>query len=160
MNKFKATLEIIGINPFVHVPQQILDSIFLKARKDKGPIPVCGDINGKKYHQTLVKYSGAWRLYINTTMLSESPKRIGEIIEVSIKFDTKLRELIPHAKLVSALKRNKAAKKNFDSLPPSRQKEIIRYISNLKTEESVEINIAKAIGFLNDKNRFIGRDKP
>ena len=160
MNKFKATLSLIGINPFVFVPQQILDTIFLEAKKNKGPVPVCGTINGKKYNQTLIRYSGEWRLYINTIMLSDSPKRIGEIIKVTIQFDSKLRTIIPHTKLVSALKRNKAAKKNFDSLPPSRQKEIIRYISNLKTEESVTNNIEKAIGFLTGKNRFIGRDKP
>ena len=160
MNKFTATLEIIGINPFVFVPQQILDTIFLKAKKNKGPIPVCGTINRKKYNQTLVKYSGEWRLYINTTMLPGSPKRIGEVIKVTIQFDNKLRTVIPHSKLVSALNKNKVAKKNFDNLPPSRQKEIIRYISNLKTEESVLNNIKKAIGFLTGKNRFIGRDKP
>lgn len=160
MNKFKATLEIIGINPFVFVPQQILNNIFLKANKNKGSIPVCGTINGKKYNQTLVKYSGEWRLYINTTMLPSSPKKIGEIIEVKIQFDSKPRTIIPHSKLVSALNKHKDAKKNFDSLPPSRQKEIIRYISNLKTEESLVNNIEKAIGFLKGKNKFIGRDKP
>ena len=160
MNKFQATLEIIGINPFVFVPQQILDSIFLKAKKNRGPIPVCGTINRKKYNQTLVKYSGEWRLYINTTMLANSPKKIGEIITVTIQFDAKSRTIVPHSKLISALKKNKDAKKNFDSLPPSRQKEIIKYISNLKTEESIAKNIEKAIGFLTGKNRFIGRDKP
>lgn len=160
MQKFKATLEIIGINPFVFVPQQILNTIFLKAKKDKGPIPVCGTINGKKYTQTLVKYSGEWRLYINATMLSGSPKKIGENIEVTVQFDTTVRTIIPHPKLIRALNKHKDAKKIFDNLPASRQKEIIRYISNLKTEESVVINIEKAIGFLLGKKRFIGRDKP
>jgi len=160
MQKFRATLEIIGINPFVFVPQQILNTIFLKAKKNKGPIPVCGTINGKKYTQTLVKYRGEWRLYINTTMLPDSPKKIGESIEVAVQFDTTVRTIIPHPKLVKALNKHKDAKKTFDNLPPSRQKEIIRYISNLKTEETVGINIEKAIGFLLGKNRFIGRDKP
>jgi len=160
LNKFQAKLEIIGINPFVFVPQQILDALFVKARKNKGPIPVWGTINGKKYNQTLVKYSGEWRLYINTTMLPDSPKKIGETIMVTIQFDAQERTIIPHSKLVSALNKNKNAKKNFDSLPPSRQKEIIKYISNLKTEQSVLKNIEKAIGFLTGKNRFIGRDKP
>ena len=160
MNKFKATLSLIGINPFVFVPQQILDTIFLEAKKNKGPVPVCGTINGKKYNQTLIRYSGEWRLYINTIMLSDSPKRIGEIIEVTIKFDTRLRTIKPHPKLIIELNKHKDAKKNFDNLPPSRQKEIIRYISNLKTEQAVQANIKKAIGFLKGKNRFIGRDTP
>ena len=158
--KFTATLKITGINPFVSVPEQILADIFEQAGKEKGHIPVCGDVNGKAYIQTLVKYKGEWTLYINTTMLKDSPKRFGEEMEISIAFDPRDRTLTPHPRLLKALNENKAAKNVFDKLPPSRQKEIVRYISFLKTEESITKNITKAIGFLNGKNRFIGRDNP
>lgn len=160
MHQFKASLEIIGINPFVFVPSRILKQLFLKAGKEKGHIPVCGTVNGNTYKQTLVKYSGEWRLYINTTILPHSPKRVGEMLELTIDIDTVSRTIKPHPKLVKALNANTAAKEVFSGLPPSRQKEIIRYIANLKTEESIEKNIEKAIGFLLGKNRFVGRDKP
>jgi hypothetical protein len=160
MHHFKAEIQIIGINPFVSVPDEILAAIFKHAGKDKGYIPICGKINDNAYQQTLVKYSGKWRLYINTTMLKNSPKRIGETIDVSISFDSADRTIKPHPELVKALKANKSAKDTFDLLPPSRQKEIVRYISSLKTEESIARNIAKAIGFLNGKNNFVGRDNP
>ena len=58
----------------------------------------------------------------------------------------------------SALADNKKATAVFASLSPSRQKEILRYISNLKTEQSVEKNIVRAINFLLGKGRFVGRD--
>ena len=87
MHPFKAEIKLIGINPFVFVPEKILSEIFKKAGKDKGHIPVCGTINGVPYTQTLVRYSGEWRLYVNTVMLKNSPKRIGETIEISIAFD-------------------------------------------------------------------------
>lgn len=160
MQSFKASIEIIGINPFVFVPDAILSVIFKQAGKDKGHIPICGSVNGKPYQQTLVKYSGAWRLYINTIMLKDSPKRIGETIEVSIAFDPNERTIEPHPLLIKALQENKTAKNTFDNLPPSRRKEIIRYISNLKSEESIAKNIAKAIGFLQGENKFVGREKP
>ncbi|HUC83166.1 MAG TPA: hypothetical protein VMR70_19810 [Flavisolibacter sp.] len=70
MHRFKARIEIIGINPFVFVPDVILNALFQKAGVQKGPIPICGTINDKFYQQTLVRYQGSWRLYINTTMLS------------------------------------------------------------------------------------------
>lgn len=159
-NCFSVKLEIIGINPFVFVSEEILNRIFRDAGKNKSPIPVKGVVNGKTYRQNLVKYQGEWRLYINTTMLTDSPKRIGEIIEVSISYDTGDRTISPHPDFVTALQKNSNAKKVFDSLPPSRKKEIIRYISSLKTEESRQKNIQKAVGFLTGKNRFIGRDKP
>ena len=65
-----------------------------------------------------------------------------------------------HPKLELALKKNKKANEVFKQLPPSRQKEILRYINFLKTEESVNRNIKRAIGFLSGNERFIGRDKP
>ena len=160
MNKFKADIRIIGINPFVFVPGQILKNIFKQADKDKGPIPIRGTINGQPFKQTLVKYRGDWRLYINTAMLKNSPKRIGETVAIEVEFDPISRNVKPHPKLVLAFKENKKAKKIFDNLPPSRQNEIVRYISFLKTEESVIRNIRKAIDHLVGKDRFVGRNNP
>jgi hypothetical protein len=160
MHKFKATIEIIGINPFVFVPDRILKQIFIQAGKETGYIPIKGTVNNKAYKQTLVKYKGAWRLYINTTMLKNSPERIGEKIELSMEYDPANRTIKPHPKLVKALKENTAAKSVFDKLPPSRKKEIVRYIANLKTAESIDRNIKRAIDFLTGSGNFIGREKP
>jgi len=160
MQAFTAVLDIIGINPFVFVPSRILNKIFLQAGKDKGPVPVCGTVNKNPFSQTLVKYKGDWRLYINTSMVKDSPKRIGETLKITIAFDPVERTQAPHPEFSNALKKNLPAKKVFEKLSPSRQKEIIRYLSSLKSEESVVKNIERAIGFLSGKNRFIGRDKP
>lgn len=157
MTRFKAVIEIIGINPFVFVPEKILAAVLQEAGKEKGPIPIKGVINKNPYRQTLVKYAGHWRLYINTIMLKDSPKRIGETITISIEFDPADRKLNMHPELEKALAKNKTARENFSKLPASRQQEIIRYISNLKTAESVERNIARAINFLSGNGSFVGR---
>lgn len=160
MSVFKAKLEIIGINPFVFVPDEILHNLFAEAGVDKGYIPISGKVNGKDYNQTLLRYKGEWRLYINTQMLPNSPKRIGEILELSVVFDPEDRSLLPHPELEQALLENEEAKTVFDRLAPSKRKEIIRYISFLKTDDSRRKNIEKAIGFLLGKNAFMGRLKP
>jgi len=160
MHQFKATLEIIGINPFVYVPEQILKELFTQAGKDKGHIPVCIVINNNQHKQTLVKFSGDWRLYINTTILKNSPKRIGETIDIAIEFDPSDRSIMPHPEFLRALDQNKEAKQVYESLSASRQKEIIRYISFLKSADSVTRNVQKAMGFLTGKNRFVGRERP
>jgi hypothetical protein len=160
MHTFSAKIEIIGVNPFVFVPAKILQQIFNLAGKTKGHIPIKGTINRKEYKQTLVKYQGEWRLYVNTTMLKDSPKRIGEAITLTVQFDPESREVVPHTNFVQALAKNKAAKVVFEQLSPSRQLEIVRYISKLKTEEARAKNIQRAIDFLLGKERFIGRDKP
>ena len=43
---FKATIEIIGVNPYVLLPEKVLNAIFEQAQKNKGPIPIKGKING------------------------------------------------------------------------------------------------------------------
>ncbi len=160
MEKFKARLGIIVGNPFVFIPQNILHQLFEQAGKNKGPIPVCGSINGKEYQQTLVKYSGEWRLYINLKMLTDSPRRIGETITIEIEFDTADRTILPHPALSKALAASPEANQVFELLSPSKQKEIVRYISNLKSEESVKRNVKSAINFLLGNGRFVGRDTP
>lgn len=160
MLRFQAPLAIIDGNPFVFVPIPILQEVFRQAQQQKGPIPIRGTINEKPYQQTLVRYKGDWRLYINLKMLKHSPRRIGEMIEVEIEFDPSDRSIEPHPKFAQALAKNKEAKKVFEGLSPSRQKEIVRYISHLKTEESVARNVSRAIRFLLGKERFVGRDKP
>lgn len=120
------------------MPDNILNSIFIQANKNKGHIPIKGTINGNPYKQTLIKYSGEWRLYINTTMLKNSPKRIGETIEISILFDAENREVPMLIEFAEALKLNKEASLIFEKLSVSRKSEIIRNLAKLKTKESLE----------------------
>lgn len=160
MHSFQAELKIIGINPYVTVPQKILAAIFKQAGKEKGKIPIRGTVNKLPYTQTLVKFSGEWRLYINTKMLKDSPKKIGSTLKISVEFDPADRTISPHPKLAASLNKNKKARAVFEKLPPSLQHEIVRYIANLKTEASIDKNVIKAIDFLLGKERFIGRDRP
>jgi Bacteriocin-protection, YdeI or OmpD-Associated/Domain of unknown function (DUF1905) len=157
---FSAIIEIIGVNPFVLVPDKILAAIMQTHGKDKGPIPVRGTVNGKPYTQTLVRFRAVWRLYINLKMLKDSPKRVGESIELTIEHDPVERGIPVPPKLLAALDKTPKARKVFENLTPSRQKEIVRYIANLKSEEAIVRNTEKAIGFLMGKNRFVGRDHP
>jgi uncharacterized protein YdeI (YjbR/CyaY-like superfamily) len=157
--KFNAVIEIIGINPFVCIPENILGEIFKQAGKNKGPIPIMVKINNNSFKQTLVKFKGLWRLYINTTMIKNSADKIGENIILTVAFDPNERTIKPHPKLLEALEKNNEAKKIFDRLSPSKRHEIVRYISFLKSEESIDRNIKKAIDFLLGKGRFVGRDK-
>jgi hypothetical protein len=157
---FSAKIEIIGVNPFVYLPDNVLKSIFIQANKDKGKIPVKIKIDGYEFPQTLIKYSGQWRLYLNTPMRKSANKDVGDKAKFEIWFDPEERIVAAHPKFIKALKENKEAKKKFDSLRPSLQLEIIRYLSFLKTEESLDRNVMKAVNFLLGKQRFIGRDKP
>lgn len=160
MHSFSARIKIIGINPYVLLPGEVLKTIFKQAGKDKGAIQVKGTLNKKPFIQNLVKYSGKWRLYLNGPMREAAGIDVGDTAHVKIKFDPKPRIIEMHPKLKLAFTKNKKAKAVFDELSPSRQKEIVRYIAKLKSEESIDKNVQRALDFLSGKERFIGRDKP
>jgi len=158
MRSFHAKILIIGVNPYVLIPAPILKEIFTEAGKEKGPVPVRGTINGNDFIQTLVKYAGKWRLYLNTPMRKTSGIDVGDTANVKIEYDPVPRVIPVHPKLQLALDKNKKAKAAFENLAPYRQKEIIRYISSMKREESVMRNVEKVIQHLLGKGRFAGRE--
>ena len=148
MEHFSATIHKIGINPYVYLPEAVLEALFRQAGKSKGPVPVRGRINDKRFIQTLVRYQGAWRLYINSEMRQAADVDVGDQADIRIEFDPVPRvEPIP-SKFSEALSRNKKASKAFEALTPSRQKEILRYLNSMKTEASLERNIQKIIQHL------------
>ncbi|MGQ0541480.1 MAG: YdeI/OmpD-associated family protein [Blastocatellia bacterium] len=148
MIKFAQRIYKIGINPVVDPPDDVLAAIFEQAGKSKGPIPVCGKLNGAEFIQTLVKYRGAWRLYINAEMLKASGLKVGDTANVEIEFDPRPREVPIPPEFAIVLKKDKAAKAEFDKLSPGRRKEILQYLGFLKTEESLTRNIDRVLRHL------------
>jgi hypothetical protein len=159
-HRFEAELEIVGINPFVSVPEPILEAIFEAAGKRAGPIPIAGTVNGAPYQQSLVRHQGAWRLYVNTAMLKNSPRRVGERLELTVAHDPLGRAAPASPEFERALAAHPQAKAVFEGLRPSRQREIVRYIASLKSPASRERNVARAIAFLIGEGRFVGLDRP
>jgi Bacteriocin-protection, YdeI or OmpD-Associated/Domain of unknown function (DUF1905) len=157
MKSFSSKIQIIGVNPYVLLPPTLLKYIFQEGGKDKGAIPVQLKIGGKDFIQNLVKYSGKWRLYLNGPMRKAAAKDVGDPIDILIDFDPKPRTTPVHPKLKKAFKENLTAKRAFEKLSPSRQKEILRYINFLKSEESVDKNVQRAIAHLAGKQSFVGR---
>ncbi len=57
-----------------------------------------------------------------------------------------------------ALSRNELAKREWDRLAPSRQKEILRYFAQLKSPEAKERNLQRALRVLaGGRGRFMAR---
>lgn len=155
---FTATIDKIGINPFVFVPDELVTDLIRQAGQHKGKIRVVLFIDGKEFRQTLVKYAGYWRLYVNGPMLKSTGKQVGDSATFALFYDDQPTILPMHPLLSQALEQQQDALRVFDSLTPSLRLEIARYISSLRTETSIHRNVARAIQFLLGKERFIGRD--
>src|SRR5262245_51173470 len=149
MKSFSARIFIIStINPVVDVPDGVLEYLFKKAGKRTGAIAVKGKLNGAKFTHNIVKYEGAWRLYLNGPMRKAAGIDTGDMAHVEIDYDDAPRvEPMPEL-LEKALKKNKTARAEFEKLSPSRQKEIKRYLNSMKTEESLVRNVEKVVKHL------------
>lgn len=140
---FKATIYKVGINAVVDVPK----TITAKMKAVKGYIPVTGKINGYDFKQTLVSLKdGNYRLYVNMIMLKGGKAQLGDTATFTLKLDKNDRTKdYPMVKaLEKELVKNRLVSV-FEKLTYSRQKEILRYLANLKTEETKKKNIQKVI---------------
>ena len=146
---FKAKIYKVGINPCVKVPLKIT----ARLTASKGYIPVKGTIEGFFFQQTLCPVKGEnYRLYVNGPMLKGAGTSVGKIAHLVIEQDSWERNRnVPMPKaLKKALRENKLMTA-FKNLAPSRQKEVNRYLNNIKTEVTLKKNVDRIIRVLKGK---------
>jgi hypothetical protein len=160
---FRARIQIRGINPYVLIS-------VARARKIKAawrrPLPVLVRINGhpKKAPwriNMMPAGDGDFYLYLAGVVRSASATKVGDIVRVEIEFDAAYRGgpvgPIP-AWFRIPLHRNAAAKAAWNRLTPSRQKEIVRYLNALKSDEARQRNVERALRVLSGtKERVMAR---
>ena len=139
--KFSATIFKVGINPCVDVPARVSAAL-----GQKGYVPVRLLLNGRSFRAGLVSLGrGRHRLYINGVMRKEAGVDLGGRIEVALDpDDAPRREPIPRP-LTRALRASAKAQRAWKDLTPSRRKEILRYLNNLKSPDSLARNVRKVI---------------
>jgi hypothetical protein len=153
---------IKNINPYVLV------SAKHAARLQKGwrkPLPVQVRVNGepeKPWRINLMpRGDSSFYLYLHGDVRQASNTKVGDTVTVELQFDDEYRSGPAHPMpswFSDALERNRSAKRAWTELIPSRQKEILRYLSKLKTPEAQIRNVRRAIQVLSDsKGRFMAR---
>ena len=141
--KFSATIKKKGINPYVGVPKKVSDSF-----NKSGYIPVSGRLNKTPIRANLVPTKDGYILYINGEIRKAAKVGVGKNVHLSLKLDTKPRIVPMPKELIGALNKNTKAKKVWESLPPSHQKEFLSSLNYLKTPEALKRNIKKPSGLI------------
>jgi hypothetical protein len=160
--KFRAVIKILGVNPYVLVSAARAAALRPRWRR---PMPVLARINGLPQNPWRINMmptgKGSFYLYLHGSVRKESDTKVGDKVEVEVQFDSEYRNGPMHpmpASFQSALAKNTKAKKAWGALIPSRKKEILRYITGLKSDEARERNIAKTMLVLSgNTGRFMGR---
>jgi hypothetical protein len=159
---FTATIKIRGINPYVLVSAPRANAIKPGWCK---PLPVCVRINGKPDKAWRINMmpvgDGSFYLYLHGNVRKASGTAVGDRVRVEIAFDASYRRgpqnrLPPSFK--QALMANPQAMQNWKALVPSRKKEILRYLSALKSSEARARNISEVVRMLSgETGRFMAR---
>lgn len=150
-------------NPYIHIPKDIATKIKAGWKK---PLPVLIQVNGKPDKPWQINMipigNGDFYLYLHGDVREASKTKVGDKVLVTIEFDEKYKNGPMHPIpdwFKKELDIDKRAKENWDKLIPSRQKEILRYFSWLKSDQAKERNLKKVMSALSgQKSRFMARD--
>jgi len=160
--RFQSLIKIRGANPYILVSAARARRIKSEWRK---PLPVLVQINGQPKTPWRINMmptgSGEFYLYLHGDVRKASRTKVGDKVNVSISFDAAYKNGPMHPMpdwFRIPLTRHAKAKKAWDALIPSRQKEILRYFSWLKSEEARTRNVERALHVLSGrKGRFMAR---
>ena len=104
---------------------------------------------------------GSFYLYLHGDVRKASGKDVGDTVTVSVTFDERYRGGPAHPmpdRFRDALRKHSDAQRGWHDLPPSRQKEILRYLAGLKSADAKQRNIERALHVLaGGKARFMAR---
>ena len=160
--EFTTVIKIRGVNPYVDVAKHQAARLRTEWRK---PMPVLIKINGhpeKAWRINMMPAgNGDFFLYLHGDVRKASGTKVGDEARIEIDFDKNYKNGPLHAVpewFAVALGQNPVATKNWDKLPPSRQKEVLRYFAGLKSTEARKKNVERVMNALSGKPRhFMGR---
>lgn len=156
-------IELTGVNPYVEINAELAE---LLAPGWRRPMPVVVRIN----HATETVWrtnmmpvgEGVFYLYLHGQMRDASQTAVGDSVALELWFDEEYVNGPQHpvpAWFQTALDGDPAANANWERLPPSRQKELLRYFARLKSAEAIERNLTRVIHVLaGNTGHYLGRD--
>lgn len=159
---FKAYIEIYNGNPYVLVSAARATALQQDWHK---PMPVLVQINGQPNPAWRINMmpvgDGSFYLYLHGDVRKASGTKVGDRVQVDVSFDSAYKNgpMHPMPKWFSEpLAANPKAKAAWEALIPSRQKEILRYFSWLKSDDARRRNVQKALHVLSGhEGRFMAR---
>lgn len=91
---------------------------------------------------------GPHRLFLNLWMRDTAGVDVGDTVTVTLKRDSEPTTLSTHPALRAALRKDPAARKAWDALPPSRKTEMLSHLNFLKSPEAINRTIRKILAAL------------
>jgi hypothetical protein len=161
--EFKADILINGVNPYVMINSEQASLLKENWRR---PMPVFVKVNNKPDDGWRINMmpvgDGRFYLYLDGNARKASQSKVGDTVNVTVEFDALYRSGPVHAipqLLQDALDRDSDIQARWEKLSPSRQKEVLRYLDKIKSEEIKIKNTERMINILlGNADHFMGRD--
>ena len=160
--EFKATIELRGYNPYIAVSAEQAGAIAPGWRR---PIPVLVQLNGGPTPPWRINMmpvgDGSFYLYLDNGIRKPTQTAVGDQVRVALAFDAEYRggpaEDMPND-MAAALRGNRAAASNWEKLPPSRKKEVLRYLGRVRSPSARLSNLERLLHVLEgNEGRYLAR---
>jgi hypothetical protein len=160
---FTARIEITGLNPYVLVRAE--QAMTLKSEWRRS-MPVLVRLNGgprTRWRTNMMPAGdGDYLLYLHGAMREVSGTSVGDDVSVELSFDHDYRggpaQDAPEW-FQAALELEPVAMANWTALSPSRRKEVVRYLSTLRSKEAKGRNLTRVMWVLSGgTGRYMGRE--
>lgn len=151
IERFDARVTRAGVNSFIEVPRDVISR--LKPFASGGRIRAAGTLNGVTIQGTLIPVkNGAHRFYVNGGTRAAAGISVGDDVAVELRAIAPT-EVVMAPDLKAAL-RTASAADAFAACPPSRRRELVRYIDDARTADTRRRRIERTIEHL------FNRDSP
>lgn len=160
--KFQATIELRGINPYILVSAEQAAELAPGWRR---PMPVLVQLNGGPSPAWPINMmpvgDGSFYLYLDNQIRKPTQTTVGDEVTVTLRFDTTYKagptDSMPE-ELATALSANAVAATNWEKLPPSRKKDVLRYLGRLQSSDVRQSNIVRLMFVLEgNEGRYLAR---
>ncbi|MEV4317423.1 YdeI/OmpD-associated family protein [Actinocrispum sp. NPDC049592] len=139
--RFRATIELSGKTATgVPVPDEVVEAL-----GDSKRPAVKVKIENYTYRSTVSRMGGRFMVPLSAEHRTAAGVQAGDQIDVDLELDTEPRVVEVPADLGAALDAEPAARKAFDKLPFTHQKEWVRSIEDAKKPETRVRRIEKAV---------------
>jgi hypothetical protein len=141
--EFEATIQGGGGGAFVDFPFDVREEF------GAGRVPVRCTIDGEAYQGSLVKMGRACHMLLVLKSIREKiGKQVGDDVFVVLRRDVQVRRVEVPPELRGALRDHAKARRHFEKLSYSHQREYAMWISEAKKPETRKRRAAKAVEML------------
>lgn len=151
MHVFSGRMYRVGLIRFVDVPAEVSQAIGNGAAH----VAVRGEVGGVAVQSTLVsRGKGCYRLAIHGDIRQKLKVDAGAIVEIAIERDEGPREPVLPPALVLALRNSPKAQKAFRRMTTALRRQLVRYLTSVKQQETLERRVVKMVGMLERRQKL------